>query len=276
MSIQMTRVPVRPVEPVFSGHYPGFPVLPGVCVIEWVHRAARAALPGEPVLVEVEQARFLGPVFPGDELTVELTRSPDGERWRCAADVSTAAGRVARVRLSYGASRSLPADGSASPPGGGHTFGADRITQLIPHRDPMLLLDRVHDLVPGNSITATRTLRGDEPGCGGAPLDPHVLAIESWCQAAGALAVWARPNPSVLSGRVLLLGTMTGVRLAGSLRPGDVIEHRVRFAADLGDTAVFAGGAVAGGRPVLSVRRLVVTTRPATELCATALGGSPR
>ncbi|HZN18863.1 MAG TPA: hypothetical protein VFB84_11915 [Micromonosporaceae bacterium] len=124
-------VRVDPAEPVFAGHYPGFPIFPGVCVVECVHRTALAApppspppegsplpspspegapLPGAPlsgappaglVLAAVESTRFLSPVFPHDELTIKLTWSPEGPQWRCAAEVRSARGRVAQVRLRY-------------------------------------------------------------------------------------------------------------------------------------------------------------------------------
>lgn len=99
-------VRVDPAEPVFAGHYPGFPIFPGVCVVECVHRTALAAPPPSPppaglVLAAVESTRFLSPVFPHDELTIKLTWSPEGPQWRCAAEVRSARGRVAQVRLRY-------------------------------------------------------------------------------------------------------------------------------------------------------------------------------
>ena len=43
------EVRIDPSEPVFAGHYPDFPIFPGVCVVECVHRSALATAPtGEP------------------------------------------------------------------------------------------------------------------------------------------------------------------------------------------------------------------------------------
>jgi 3-hydroxymyristoyl/3-hydroxydecanoyl-(acyl carrier protein) dehydratase len=66
----------------FRGHFPGKPVLPGVCQI---HCVLAAIEQGEGVTValrEVVLAKYAAPVFPGEELvcTVELTAGPDGER----------------------------------------------------------------------------------------------------------------------------------------------------------------------------------------------------
>ncbi|MFG3003929.1 3-hydroxyacyl-ACP dehydratase FabZ family protein [Streptomyces calvus] len=91
-------------EPVFAGHYPDFPIFPGVCVMECVRRAAESAAPpvtGGLRLAAVESTRFLSAVHPGDELTVDITWSPRGEHWRCAAKVATGRGPAASVRLRY-------------------------------------------------------------------------------------------------------------------------------------------------------------------------------
>lgn len=91
------RLPVDPAEEVFAGHYPGNPILPGVCVIETVHRAARATATEPVVLAAVESTRFLGPVFPGDELVVDL-------RWdgpKVTATAATERGDAATVKLRY-------------------------------------------------------------------------------------------------------------------------------------------------------------------------------
>jgi 3-hydroxyacyl-[acyl-carrier-protein] dehydratase len=108
--------PVDPGDPVFPGHYPGYPVLPGVQLIEYADRAARA-LPalradGPPVrLAAVERCRFLAPVYPGDTVTVTVTVSADvavdpaadgtGTGLRCTAEAATGRGPAADITLRY-------------------------------------------------------------------------------------------------------------------------------------------------------------------------------
>lgn len=97
-------IPVDPGEPVFAGHFPGFPIFPGVCVIECVHRAAVAVIRtrgSEPALAAIESARFLAPAYPEDELLVELTMTVEPVGWRFSARVSTERGDVARILLRY-------------------------------------------------------------------------------------------------------------------------------------------------------------------------------
>jgi len=98
----MTTVLIDGADPVFAGHYPGFPILPGVFVVEHVHSAVRDALPGLRVTA-LERAKFLRPVFPGDELTIETTLIDDADGVRCAAVVSCGADKVAEIRLRYSA-----------------------------------------------------------------------------------------------------------------------------------------------------------------------------
>ncbi|MBY8883170.1 hypothetical protein K7862_36870 [Streptomyces sp. PLK6-54] len=90
-------------EPVFEGHYPEFPIFPGVCVVECVHRSALATAPSgaDLTLAALDSARFVGAVFPGDVLGIDITWKAVDDRLRCEAVASTGRGTAAKVRLSY-------------------------------------------------------------------------------------------------------------------------------------------------------------------------------
>lgn len=96
----VARMAVAADDPLFAGHFPGFPIFPGVAVVEFAHRAATAPLRPAPLrLAAVESTRFVRPTFPGTTLTVRLTWD-DAVR-RCAAVVSDDDGVVARIKLRY-------------------------------------------------------------------------------------------------------------------------------------------------------------------------------
>ncbi|PZA06692.1 MULTISPECIES: 3-hydroxyacyl-ACP dehydratase FabZ [unclassified Meiothermus] len=66
-------------EPHFTGHFPGYPIMPGVLILESMAQASIAVVARQPgvkpgglvFLVGVEEARFKKPVTPGDALVLE-------------------------------------------------------------------------------------------------------------------------------------------------------------------------------------------------------------
>ncbi|MDP9071300.1 MAG: beta-hydroxyacyl-ACP dehydratase [Actinomycetota bacterium] len=154
----------------------------------------------------------------------------------------------------------------------------DGISAILPHRYPMLLVDRVTDVVPGASLTAVKAVTANEPWYAGADARPGtdghryppVLVVESWCQAAGLLAAWGQPE--LRSSHVMLFGGITGIAFQGRVVPGDVLEHRVRMVRAVSDAAIFEGDTMVGSSPVLEVQRVIMALRPADTIAA----ASPR
>ncbi len=68
-------------EPHFAGHFPNFPIMPGVLIIEAIAQAGAALLLTEipdrasklMVFTSIDAARFRRPVVPGDQLRIEVT-----------------------------------------------------------------------------------------------------------------------------------------------------------------------------------------------------------
>ena len=98
-------------------------------------------------------------------------------------------------------------------------FGREAIEEILPHREPFLLIDEVLELRPGEGALARKTVRGDEwylrghfPG---RPVMPGVLIVEALAQT-GAVAVLSEKENR---GRLALFAGIVGLvaGLAGSL-----------------------------------------------------------
>jgi len=80
---------VTATEPHFAGHFPGYPIMPGVLMVEAIAQAGGALLLTEipdrehklMVFTGIERAKFRKPVTPGDQLRVEV----DVLAWRTNA-----------------------------------------------------------------------------------------------------------------------------------------------------------------------------------------------
>ena len=91
-----------PELPVFAGHFPGHPLVPGVFLTEGVRLCAERALGRSLSLVELEDARFTAPVSPGDPVRARVQlETIEGQEplWRARADLETEAAPCARLRL---------------------------------------------------------------------------------------------------------------------------------------------------------------------------------
>ena len=151
-------------------------------------------------------------------------------------------------------------------------YGLADVAAVLPHRHPMLLVDRVVELEPGASVLATKAVTATEPWFRGAdPADPAteyppVLVIESG--GARRPRCW-RPGPvaAVRSGRPgRPLRRDVRAALGRPVRPGDVLEHRARIVRDLGDTWIFEGETRVGDTVVLEVGSAMTALRPAAVL----------
>jgi 3-hydroxyacyl-[acyl-carrier-protein] dehydratase len=146
------------------------------------------------------------------------------------------------------------------------------IIRSLPHRFPMLLVDRVVEAVPGESLTALKAVTLNEPWYARLSPDatdrdtryPESLLIESWGQAAGLLSLLSGADGR--DGAVMLFGSVTGVAFHRPVHPGDLLEHRIVLSRRVGDTVLFAGDSRIGGDVVFTVDRMVMAFRPAGDL----------
>jgi 3-hydroxyacyl-[acyl-carrier-protein] dehydratase len=97
----------------------------------------------------------------------------------------------------------------------------DRILEYLPHRYPMLLVDRIIDFEPGKRCKGLKNVTMNEPFFQGHypafPVMPGVLIIEAMAQA-GAVILLSDPDKT---GLIPLLGGIDDVKFKRSVVPGD-------------------------------------------------------
>ena len=82
---------VDPEDEIFSGHFPGRPILPGVLMIEAVGQTAAVMMAaaavggtlGDTLLAAVNRFKFFKPVLPGQELRIETTKLTEVGNMSC-------------------------------------------------------------------------------------------------------------------------------------------------------------------------------------------------
>ncbi|MEU6720242.1 3-hydroxyacyl-ACP dehydratase FabZ family protein [Nonomuraea sp. NPDC046802] len=137
----------------------------------------------------------------------------------------------------------------------------ERISALLPHRHPMLLVDRVEAAVPGESLEAIKTISASEPCYAGATgFDyPAGLLIESFGQAAALL--WLISNPSAAGG-LPMFAAARDCRIEARVRPGDVVRHLVRLEQVIDGAAFASGESRVGPRRVAAFASLMAVIKP--------------
>lgn len=106
-----------------------------------------------------------------------------------------------------------------------------RIQQLLPHRYPFLLVDRVVEFEANKRIVAHKNVTINEPffqgHFQGHPVMPGVLVIEALAQAGGVLTQLSRGT--VADNKLFYLVKIDNARFSRMVVPGDVLELRVEI-----------------------------------------------
>lgn len=107
-----------------------------------------------------------------------------------------------------------------------------KILEVLPNRYPMLMVDRVTELVPGQYVVARKMVSSNEPWCQGnfpgRPVMPGVLILEAMSQA-GSLLVYASEPFDPKKNRMFYLG-MDKCKFRHPVTPGDQLDLRVEVA----------------------------------------------
>jgi 3-hydroxyacyl-[acyl-carrier-protein] dehydratase len=127
-----------------------------------------------------------------------------------------------------------------------------RVTAALPHRYPMLLVDRVEELVVDQRIAAIKAVtinesffQGHFPG---RPIMPGVLIVEALAQAAGVLAVESLGLAG--SGKLVYFMAIDEAKFRAPVEPGVLLRLEVEFVQKRASVCKFAGRALIEGKLV--------------------------
>ncbi|HIY20093.1 MAG TPA: 3-hydroxyacyl-ACP dehydratase FabZ [Candidatus Blautia avistercoris] len=103
------------------------------------------------------------------------------------------------------------------------------IMEIIPHRQPFLLIDTIEELEPGVKAVGRKCVSYNEPFFGGhfpqEPVMPGVLIVEALAQV-GAVAILSKPENK---GKIAYFGAINKAKFKTKVVPGDVLTLEVEI-----------------------------------------------
>lgn len=198
-------------EAVFNGHFPGYPVLPGVLQLGAMAQASRvlfsAMFPGQghPYVTHVQRVKFRSPVRPGMILNIDChfrKQHGDGSA-EFEVKISIAGGKLASsgflTLVWKEAGWFTPGNGAEICPllanVGEDFLDADAIMTIIPHRYPFMLVDRAYGLNDPAKVIGFKNISGNDPLVQATQpaMYPGYLQLETGAQL-GCAAILAQPE----------------------------------------------------------------------------------
>ena len=132
------------------------------------------------------------------------------------------------------------------------SLGVEQIKEILPHREPFLMVDRVDELVPGKTAKCVKAVSGNEWYFLGhfaqKKVMPGVLIVEALAQA-GGIALLTLED---MRGKLAFLGKITNARFHAPVVPGDLLELESEITAVNGAIGIGAGVARVAGKKVCS------------------------
>lgn len=125
-----------------------------------------------------------------------------------------------------------------------------RLMELLPHRAPMLMIDKVVDIVRNISATGIKCVSINEPyfvgHFPGHPVMPGVLIVEAMAQTAGALVVHSMGGANME--KIVYFMTIDKARFRHPVVPGDQLMIPVKVQRSRGPVWRFTGQAFVNGK----------------------------
>ena len=119
----------------------------------------------------------------------------------------------------------------------------DQIKRLIPHRAPILLIDRVENIIPDTEATGIKAVSGNEPYFVGHfpdfPVMPGVLIVEAIAQTASVMV--AATTSDFTNDNLVFFTTIDKVKFRKPVRPGSVLKLHIEKVSAKGPLWKFKG-----------------------------------
>ncbi|MBE8167106.1 MAG: 3-hydroxyacyl-ACP dehydratase FabZ [Shewanella sp.] len=133
-----------------------------------------------------------------------------------------------------------------------NTMDIHEILKYLPHRYPFLLIDRVLDYTPGDTLHAIKNVTINEPFFQGhfpvQPVMPGVLLLEAMAQATGLLAFKTMSDDVPPENVLYYFAGIDKARFKRVVEPGDQIHFKVKMIKERRGIGVFVGEAIVDGQ----------------------------
>jgi len=122
------------------------------------------------------------------------------------------------------------------------------IQEILPHRYPLLLVDRITDMEKGVSITGYKNISISEPAFmghfPGHPIYPGVMILEGMAQAGGVLALKSNDlTNEELKNKVIYFMSIDKAKFRSPVKPGDQLVYKIEVVKLRGNLIVLNGKA---------------------------------